>query len=305
MSGFQTIDVIVIGAGAVGENVAGRVVQKGLSAVLVEADLIGGECSYWACMPSKALLRPGAVLNAARSVAGVREAVTGTLDVQQVLERRTSFTSGWNDASQEEWVAAAGIGLERGWARISGEREVTITHQDGSTSGYRAAHAVVLATGSTPTIPPIDGLQDVDYWTTREATSAEEIPASLVVLGGGVAGVELAQAYARLGAEVTVVARSSILGNYPKEASELVLDALRREGVTLLTDTATNTVRKVDGLFVLEVGAGRTVTAEKLLVSTGRHPHTSGLGLEALELDPKNVRGDDTGRVPGRRSHLR
>ncbi|MHA7280753.1 dihydrolipoyl dehydrogenase family protein [Arthrobacter sp. MDT2-2] len=299
MSEPRTIDVIVIGAGAVGENVAGRVVQKGLSAVLVESDLVGGECSYWACMPSKALLRPGTILNAARSVAGAREAVTGTLDAQQVLERRTSFTSDWDDSSQEEWVASAGIELQRGWATLSGEREVTISHDDGSTSVFMATQAVVLATGSTPIVPPIDGLHDLDYWTTREATSAREVPASLAVLGGGVAGIELAQAYARLGAEVTVIARSGILGNYPKEASDLVLDALRGEGVIILTDTATNAVRKEDGRFVLEVGGGRTVTAEKLLVSTGRHPHTSNVGLEALGLDPKKLSRDDTGRVPG------
>ena len=298
MSEPQPIDVIVIGAGAVGENAAGRVVQKGLSAVLVEADLIGGECSYWACMPSKALLRPGAVLGAARSVAGAREAVTGSLDTQQVLERRTSFTSNWDDSSQEEWVASAGIILERGWGKLTGEREVTISHDNGSETRYRAAHAVVLATGSTPTIPPIEGLADLDYWTTRDATSAKEIPTSLAVIGGGVAGVELAQAYVRLGADVTVIARSGILGNYPKEASDLVLAALRGEGLTILTDTATNAVRKENGVFVLDVGDGETVRAEKLLVSTGRHPHTTGLGLEDLGLDPKKIRSDDTGRVP-------
>ncbi|WDF33731.1 NAD(P)/FAD-dependent oxidoreductase [Arthrobacter agilis] len=298
MNETQTTDVIVIGAGAVGENVAGRVVQKGLSAVLVESDLVGGECSYWACMPSKALLRPGTVLNAARAVAGAREAVTGGIDPQQVLARRTSFTSNWDDSSQEEWVESAGIRLERGWAVVSGEREVTVDRKDGSKITYRATQAVVLATGSTPTIPPIDGLADLDYWTTRDATSSTDVPASLAVLGGGVAGVELAQAYARLGAEVTVIARSGILGNYPREATDLVLAALRDEGITVLTDTATKAVRKEGGAFVLDVGDAATVTAERLLVSTGRHPHTTGLGLEELGIDAKKIRSDATGLVP-------
>ncbi|WP_049831414.1 FAD-dependent oxidoreductase [Arthrobacter sp. RIT-PI-e] len=194
MSEIKTIDVIVIGAGAVGENVAGRVVQKGLSAVIVEADLVGGECSYWACMPSKALLRPGTALRAARDVGGAREAVTGSLDVQQVLDRRTSFTSDWDDSSQADWVESAGITLERGRATLSGEREVTITHDDGGTSRYRAGRAVVRAPGPPPPLPPIDGLADLDYWTTRDATSAKEGPPSLAVLGAGVAGAGLAQA---------------------------------------------------------------------------------------------------------------
>ncbi|THJ65074.1 NAD(P)/FAD-dependent oxidoreductase [Arthrobacter echini] len=299
MSEFQTVDVIVIGAGPVGENVASRAVQKGLSAVLIEAELVGGECSYWACMPSKALLRPGAVLNAARSVAGAREAVTGSLDAEQVLARRTSFTENWDDSSQAEWAISAGITLERGRATISGEREVTISGADGSQTRYRAEHAVVVATGSRPTIPPIDGLADLDYWTTREATSAAEVPASLAVVGGGVAGVELAQAWARLGAEVTVVARSGILESFPREASELVQDALRAEGVTILTDTGTDAVRKDGESFVLDVGNGHTVTAEKVLVATGRHPNTAGIGLEDLGFDVKTMDSDDTGRVVG------
>ncbi|MBG6217942.1 dihydrolipoamide dehydrogenase [Arthrobacter sp. CAN_A6] len=299
MSNPGITDVIVIGAGAVGENAAGRVVQAGLSAVLIESDLVGGECSYWACMPSKALLRPPAALAAARSLPGAREAATGSLDAQQVLDRRTEFTSNWDDSSQADWAENAGITLMRGRARITGEREVEIT-SDGDATTVRARHAVVLASGSTPIEPAIDGLADLPFWGTREATSAKEVPASLTVLGGGVAGVELAQAFSRLGAEVTVVARSGILESYPEEASRLVSKGLEKEGITLLTNTETAAVSQNEsGHFTLTLNDGRTVTSEKLLVSTGRHPNTSGLGLEHLGLDPKALDSDDTGRVTG------
>lgn len=300
MSDSQDFDVIVIGAGAVGENVADRVVQAGLSAALVESELVGGECSYWACMPSKALLRPGTALKSALSVAGSREAVTGSLDAQKVLDRRTEFTSNWDDSSQAGWVKDSGITLVRGTARLTGERSVEVKGADDDVTLLTARVAVVLATGSTPTTPPIDGLDGVEFWGTREATSAAQVPDSLAVLGGGVAGTELAQAFSRLGAKVTIIARSSLLANYPKPAADLVRAGLEDDGVIVLTDTATESVKQTaDGSVTVSLGGGKTVTAEKLLVSTGRRPALADLGLEDLHLDPEKLATDQSGRVQG------
>ena len=299
----REFDVIVIGAGAVGENAADRVVQGGLTAVLVEAELVGGECSYWACMPSKALLRPGTALHGAQAVPGASEAVTGTLDAAAVLKGRDSFTSHWQDTSQVEWVEGAGIELIRGRARITGERAVKVAGLDGDDYALTARHAVVLANGSTPSQPPVDGLSEVEYWGTREATSAKEVPKRLGVLGGGVAGTELAQAFARLGSAVTLVARSGLLRNFPAEAADLVAAGLRADGVELRVDTKTRSVhRNSDGSLTLSLDGGDTVTVDKLLVSTGRRPALDGLGLESVGLSasdgkPLAIRTDPTGLV--------
>ncbi|MDQ1057063.1 pyruvate/2-oxoglutarate dehydrogenase complex dihydrolipoamide dehydrogenase (E3) component [Arthrobacter globiformis] len=299
----REFDVIVIGAGAAGENAADRVVQGGLTAVLVEAELVGGECSYWACMPSKALLRPGTALHGAQAVPGASEAVTGTLDAAAVLKGRDSFTSHWQDASQVEWVDGAGIELIRGRARITGERSVGVAGLDGADYALTARHAVVLANGSTPNQPPVEGLSEVEYWGTREATSAKEVPERLGVLGGGVAGTELAQAFARLGSTVTLVARSGLLRNFPAEAAELVAAGLRADGVELRLDTKTRSVhRNSDGSLSLTFDGGDTVTVDKLLVSTGRRPALEGLGLESVGLfasdgKPLAIRTDSTGLV--------
>jgi dihydrolipoamide dehydrogenase len=313
----REFDVIVIGAGAVGENAADRVVQGGLTAVLVEAELVGGECSYWACMPSKALLRPGTALHGAQAVPGASEAVTGTLNAAAVLRQRDSFTSHWQDAGQVEWVEGAGIELIRGRARLTGERTVSVTGLDGDDYALTARHAVVLASGSTPNRPPVEGLSEVEYWGTREATSAKEVPARLGVLGGGVAGTELAQAFARLGSAVTLVARSGLLRNFPAEAAELVAAGLRADGVELRLDTRTRSVhRNSDGSLTLTLDGGTggggtggggtdggdTVTVDRLLVSTGRRPALYGLGLENVGLSaddgkPLTIRTDSTGVV--------
>ncbi|MDJ0323821.1 NAD(P)/FAD-dependent oxidoreductase [Cryobacterium sp. PH31-AA6] len=299
-------DVIVIGAGAVGENVADRAVQGGMRTVIVESELVGGECSYWACMPSKALLRSGAAVVAAKRVGGAAEAVAGELDIAAVLRRRDSFTSNWSDDGQVSWLGKTGIALERGHARLSGVREVTVTHEDGTSTVLTAAHAVVVSTGSAALLPDIPGLADVAPWTSREATSARSIPAHLAVIGGGVVAVEMATAYASLGAAVTMIVRHGLLGAMEPFAGDLVLASLRENGVTVRTGVSTTgAARSKDGQVVLTLDDGTTVTAAEVLVATGRVPRTGDLGLEAVGLRSDDwLTVDDTMLVQGDAAEL-
>jgi dihydrolipoamide dehydrogenase len=310
----REFDVVIIGAGAVGENVADRAVQGGLTVVVVEAELVGGECSYWACMPSKALLRPGTALHGAQTVPGAEAAVTRTLDVAAVLKRRDYFTANWQDEGAVKWLEGAGIELIRGRGRLTGPRAVEVAGLDGNIYQLKARHAVVLATGSTPNQPPIQGLAGLHVWGTREATSAKEIPARLLVLGGGVAGAELAQAFARLGSEVILVARSGLLGSFPAKAGSLVAAGLRADGVEIRLGTSTESIHQNDdGTFTLTLreqhtSGQSTVTADKVLVSTGRHPALEGLGLESVGLGasdgkPLRLQTDLTGLVRGTDGH--
>ncbi|MDN3242476.1 dihydrolipoyl dehydrogenase family protein [Glycomyces tritici] len=295
----REVDLVVIGAGPVGENVADRAAQGGLETVIVESELVGGECSYWACMPSKALLRPAQVLSAARALPGAAEAVTGGIDVAAVLRRRDSFTSDWSDDGQVQWLESAGIGLVRGRGRLSGEREVTVTAEDGATTVLRARHAVAVATGSVPVLPDIPGLREANPWSSREATSAKTVPESLAIIGGGVVAMEMATAYAALGADVTVIVRDGVLGSVESFAGERVTEALRSRGVEILTRTETLSVERTGGEVRIETSGG-TVTAAEVLVATGRRPATADLGLERVGLDPgKRLDTDDTLRVDG------
>ncbi|AMG83214.1 MULTISPECIES: dihydrolipoyl dehydrogenase family protein [Microbacterium] len=293
-------DLIVLGGGPVGENVADRAVQGGLTAIIVESELVGGECSYWACMPSKALLRSAQALRAAQHVAGAAQAVTGSLDVRAVFERRDSFTSNWSDDGQVKWLESAHIDLARGHGRLTGEREVTVTDQDGGTRVLRARHTVAISTGSDAVIPPIEGLREASPWTSREATSAEELPDSLAVIGGGVVAVEMATAYAALGSSVTLLARSGLLGGMEPFAGERVADGLRELGVDVRTDTGTTAVHRDGERVTITLDNGETVTAAEVLVATGRSPRSADIGLEAVGLEPGRwIETDDTLRVPG------
>lgn len=297
----QQFDVIVIGAGPVGENVADRAVQGGLSVVIVESELVGGECSYWACMPSKALLRAGEAVRAAQGVDGARQAVTGAVDAAAVLRRRNSFTSNWDDSGQVRWLDGAGIDLVRGHGAISGDREVTVTAADGAETVLQARHAVVVATGSAALLPDIPGLADAQPWTNREATAVEQVPRRLAIVGGGVVAAELATAFATLGSQVTLLVRSGLLSGQEPFAGELVGDALRELGVEVrLGVSPASVTRDADGTVHVTTDGGDVVDADEILVATGRVPRTGDIGLDHVGLEPGAwLDVDDTLRVVG------
>ncbi|QLD11340.1 dihydrolipoyl dehydrogenase family protein [Microbacterium oleivorans] len=296
----RTYDLIVIGAGPVGENVADRAVQGGLTVAIVESELVGGECSYWACMPSKGLLRAGAALRAARAVDGAKQAVTGDVDVAGVLRRRDTLTSDWNDSSQVEWLQGAGVDLVRGHGRLTGRKRVSVTDADGAVTELVARHAVAVCTGSAALLPDVPGLAEVGAWTSREATAVQEVPGSLAIVGGGVVAAEMATAFVDLGSEVTLIARSRLLGPMEPFAGDLVAQSLTERGARVLLHTDLVSAQRVDGQVELELSNGTRVRADEVLVATGRVPRTDDLGLDAVELTPGSwLDVDDTMLVRG------
>jgi pyruvate/2-oxoglutarate dehydrogenase complex dihydrolipoamide dehydrogenase (E3) component len=296
-------DVIVLGAGSTGTNVAWYARDNDLTVAVVERELVGGECSYWACMPSKALLGPTHALAAARRLPGAAQAV-GEVDVDAVLARRDEFISHLDDSSQAQWMEGIDAELIRGEGRLSGEREVAVTAADGSARRLTARRAVVLATGSRASLPPVDGLADIRTWDNRDVTTAKEIPEHLLVLGGGVVGCEMAQAYRRLGArEVIVVERSDgLVAGFEPWAGELLADALRAEGVTVLTGRSAQAASRdgQDGPVTLRLDDGSELVGDELLVAAGRTFNSEDIGLETVGLEPGGpVEVDDQLRVTG------
>ena len=301
VAGGDEYDVIVVGAGPVGENVADRAVRGGLSALIVERELVGGECSYWACIPSKAMLRPAAALAEARRVQGAAQAVRGAPNAERVLARRTTFTHNWSDESQVSWLDQAGVALVRGAGRLVGERLVEIRTRDGGARRITARHAVVLATGSRPVVPDVQGLAEADPWTSRDATSATAVPDNLAILGGGVVGCEMAAAFQSLGSRVTLVARGSgLLPRLEPFAGTMVAAGLRETGVDVrLGAVVTSVTRDEAGvrLDVRDADGTTSVRADEILVATGRQPATEGLGLDVIGVE--NLVVDDSCRVEG------
>jgi pyruvate/2-oxoglutarate dehydrogenase complex dihydrolipoamide dehydrogenase (E3) component len=277
----RAFDVVVLGAGAAGEVCAGRVANGGLEVAVVEGHLLGGECSYYACMPSKSLLRPAELLAEVKRVPGAAESAAGDLDVASALARRDEVIHDLDDSSHVGWLEEREIALFRGVGRLDGERLVRVGEDT-----LTARRAVVVATGSSPAMPPIDGLAEADPWGNREATTAKSAPASLVVLGGGFVGVELAQAWRTLGSDVTLIeAEDRILSPEEPFASEQVADGLREIGVEVRTGAKASAIRVEDGLVRVELEDDGSAIGERLLVAVGRKPNTGEIGLDAAGVE--------------------
>lgn len=292
----REFDVVVLGAGAAGENVADRARAAGLEVAIVEHELVGGECSYWACVPSKTLLRSATALRAARRLPGAQQAVTGDLDVPAVLARRDYWVSEWDDHNGVDWVASIGAELVRGHGRLDGPRRVVVTQADGGELVLVARHAVAVCTGSTPAVPDIPGLAGARPWTSHDATGVRSVPHRLAVIGGGVVAAEMASAYTGFGTEVTVLVRHAMLGAMEPFAGEAVVAGLRAGGATVrLGVTPERVERDADDAVVITLDDGETIVVDEVLVATGRVARTAGLGLESVGLRPGAwIEVDDT-----------
>ncbi|BBC38446.1 FAD-dependent pyridine nucleotide-disulfide oxidoreductase [Streptomyces graminofaciens] len=294
-------DVVVIGAGPVGENVADRTRAAGLSTAVVESELAGGECSYWACMPSKALLRPVIARADAGRLPGLAHLVQGPLDAAAVLARRDEKAAHWNDDGQVAWLQSVGADFYRGHGRIAGTRRVTVDGPDGENRVLTARHAVVISTGTRAQLPDLPGLAQVKPWTSREATSAKRVPDRLIVVGGGVVAVEMATAWQALGSHVTLLVRGKgLLPRMEPFAGELVAEALTEAGADVRLGTSVTAVSREGGSVVVLTDTGDCFGADEILFATGRAPRTDDLGLDTVGLEPGSwLPVDDSLRVSG------
>ena len=264
----NTYDVVVLGAGPVGENVADRTRAAGLTTAVVESELVGGECSYWACMPSKALLRPVIARADARRVPGLRQSVQGPLDASAVLARRDYYTSDWKDDGQVGWLDSIGADLYRGHGRLTGPRTVTVTGPDGGERVLTARQAVAVCTGSRAALPGLPGLDAVEPWTSREATSSKTVPGRLIVIGGGVVATEMATVWQALGSQVTLLVRGKgLLPRMEPFAGELIAEALKEAGADVRTGTSVESVTRENGTVVAVTDTGDLIEADEIRYS--------------------------------------
>jgi pyruvate/2-oxoglutarate dehydrogenase complex dihydrolipoamide dehydrogenase (E3) component len=278
----ERYDAIVIGAGVAGEVCAEELVAGGMKVAICERELVAGECGYWACIPSKTLLRPGEVLSEARQAPGAREAISGPINVREALAWRNFQVSDWDDSHQAGMLTDNGVELRRGEARIDGPNEVEI---DGK---LLQTERLVIATGSDPVIPPIDGLEDLDdVWTNREATSLNEVPRRVIVLGGGPVGVELGQALSRLGASVAIAeGEDRLLPNEAPALGDALHEALSGEGIELRVGAKASSADRRGGGYSLSFEDGSELRGDELLIATGRKPRVHGFGLDTAGIDP-------------------
>ncbi|MEW2582525.1 dihydrolipoyl dehydrogenase family protein [Streptomyces virginiae] len=296
-------DVVVLGGGPAGENIVDRTRAAGLSTALVEGELVGGECSYWACIPSKALLRPVLARADARRVPGLAGAVAGPLDTGAVYAHRDYWVGDWKDQGQIDWLDSIGVDVHRGHGRLFGVRKVAVTSPEGEHQVLSARHAVVVATGTRAVVPDLPGIADARPWTSREATSARQAPGRLIIVGGSVVACEMATAWQALGSQVTLLVRGSrLLPRMEPFAGELVADALREAGVVIRTGVAVESVVRdgSTGPVSVVLEGGEVVEGDELLMATGRAPRTEDIGLDTVGLAPGGWIGvDETCQVPG------
>lgn len=301
----HTYDVIVIGAGPVGQNVAERTHATGLTVAVVERELVGGECSYWGCVPSKALLRPVLAVADATRVDGAREAVSGRIDASAVFGRRNRYVSDWDDSGQAEWVRGIGADLFRGHGRLDGPRRVSVTSSDGEVVHLVARHAVAVCIGSTAVVPDLPGVADAHPWTNRGGTESSEVPGRLAVVGGGGVAVELATAWQGLGSAVTLLVRGAgVLARMEPFVGDYVTQGLRESGVGVRLGVSVKELQRSPGGITLRLDDGSDLEVDQVLFATGRKPLTDDLGMTTVGLQPGAwLDTDDTLLVRGVDDH--